>query len=138
MKLKGNSFIHDPTIGLIEEFIKALDDAHKGIVEYAEQVGWALTHHQISSKEGSTLDPRTHNHKLLEAKAYYDSLLALQNRGIRDIFGNEEQLACFMYGEPLLVACVLAGCRQLYGVWQGLYNSVVQGCALVCASHFMK
>ena len=44
-------------------------------MEYAEQVSLASINQQIISKEGGTFDPNTHNHKLLEAKRYYDNLM---------------------------------------------------------------
>ena len=83
--LKGNSLIHDPTSGVNNECIKALDDAYKGIMTYAEQVSLALIHHHDSSKDGSTVGTSTHNHKLLEATQYFDSLMDLKNRGVRVI-----------------------------------------------------
>ena len=99
------SCIHDPTSGVNKEFIKALDDARKGIKEYAEQVSLALIHQQTSSKEGSTFDTSTHNHNLLEAKQYYDILTDLKNRGIRAI-GNEGHISCILScGPPWLHLC---------------------------------
>ena len=52
-----------------------------------------FVHQQISSKEGSTFDPSTHNHNLLKANKYNESLMELIT-GASGSLGSEEQLDC--------------------------------------------
>jgi hypothetical protein len=54
-------------------------------VEYAEQLSLPLFGQQIN--EGSTFDPSTHNHKLFEAKQYYD-MISQGHQGHREVRGN--------------------------------------------------
>ena len=68
LKLKGNSPSHGPTRGVNKELLKALGGAHKGIMEYTEQVGLVLINRQVRFKRGSTFYPIPHNRNLLKAK----------------------------------------------------------------------